>query len=387
MKKSLLACAPSGRSLILSFSICQLQAHPYELKKNERTPKNTYQIQSILTGLERKNLENHLRNFLKNSRPNRYIGGAGHQKAREYLEKTILTMDAQKTGKLTVQEFTPDVEFGKNFYLDDFNQKIIPNFPANDPTYKKWQGFTMEMVKEVQKLAKVTGKNFIWEKKGNKDPESVLVFTANYDSAVIDTKTLKIKPDADGPGADNNGTGVALMLAMIELFQTMDLPKTVRFVFLDYGELSYLGAHAYAESIVKEKKPLGILNFLMLGNDTKRDKEKKLGNMKVYMRKSDEAGFDQDSALSDLINSRGARINSQVKFTPMANGFDSYGHTFFWKLGIPSLVFTQDWEDDFNETRYHTSNDFLETLNLKTFNNSFEYLAGAIISWAFDINR
>jgi Zn-dependent M28 family amino/carboxypeptidase len=204
---------------------------------------------------------------------------------------------------------------------------------------------------------------------------------------VIDTKTLKIKADAEGPGADNNGTGIAMMLAMIELFQTMDLPKTVRFVFLDYGEIAYLGAHSYAESIAKDKKPLGILNFLMLGNDTKRDKEKKLGNMKVYMRKSDEAGFDQDSALADLINSRGAKYNSQVKFAPTANGFDSYGHVFFWKLGIPSLVFTQDWEDDFNEARYHTSNDFPETLNLKTFNNSFEYLTGAIISWAFDINR
>jgi Zn-dependent M28 family amino/carboxypeptidase len=177
---------------------------------------------------------------------------------------------------------------------------------------------------------------------------------------------------------------------MIELFQAIDLPKTVRFVFLDYGEIAYLGAHAYAQSMakdLKEKRPLGILNFLMLGNDTKRDRDKKLGNMKVYMRKSDEAGFDQDNALSDLINSSGAKINSQVKFTKVANGFDSYGHTFFWKLGIPSLVFTQDWEDDFNQTRYHTSNDFPETLNLKTFNNSFEYLAGAIISWAFDINR
>jgi len=373
---------------ILSFSLfCQLNAHSFELRKTDRAPKNLYQVQSAIGTLDRKTLEKHLREFIKAARPNRYIGGAGHLKARDYLEKTILTLDVLKTGVFSVQEFTPNTDYAKSFYLDDFNQKVLPHFPPNDPTYKKWQGFTMEMVKEVQKLASIKGKNFIWEKKGNKNPESVLVFTANYDSAVMDTKTLKIKPDADGPGADNNGTGVAMMLTMIELFQAMDFPKPVRFVFLDYGELAYLGAHAYAESIVKEKKPIGILNFLMLGHDTKRDKEKRFGNMKVYMRKPDEAGYDEDAALADLINNKGAKIISQVKFTPVSNGFDSYGHTNFWKLGIPSIVFTQDWEDDFNQARYHTSNDFPETLNLRTFNYSFEYLAGAVISWAFDINR
>ena len=77
-------------------------------------------------------------------------------------------------------------------------------------------------------------------------------------------------------------------------------------------------------------------------------------------------------------------MTSRVKFKLEPNGFNSSDHINFWGEGFPAITFSQNWETDLNP-RYHSSDDFVETLNLKTWYASYQYITGAVLSWAFDI--
>ena len=123
----------------------------------------------------------------------------------------------------------------------------------------------------------------------------------------------------------------------------------------------------------------------MLGHDSKRnDKEKRFGNFKAYIIKKDQPGSTGDKKLYERLNRIGSKMTSKVKFKLEANSFNSSDHINFWGEGFTAITFTQNWESDLNP-RYHTSNDFVETLNLKTWYASYLYLSGAVLSWVFDI--
>lgn len=101
------------------------------------------------------------------------------------------------------------------------------------------------------------GKNIIWEKLGTTYPEKILVFGAHYDTV------------PGTPGADDNATGVAAMLALAKFFANIDLPVTVRFVGFAREETSKyqeMGSYAYARRCFQRgEKIIGMVSLEMLG--------------------------------------------------------------------------------------------------------------------------
>jgi Zn-dependent M28 family amino/carboxypeptidase len=190
------------------------------------------------------------------------------------------------------------------------------------------------------------------------------------------------------PGADNNATGVVALLAMIEILDKLDLPKTVRIIFFDFEELGFLGSYDYVEKLKLKGSPqkiVGYINLVMLGNDSKRDdKEKKLNNMKIYLRSQNEKGSEDDLNLKALVLDNGKRLYNQIDFRPEANSMNSSSHISFWEAGIPAICMSQNRESDFNP-RYRTPNDFIETLNMNTFTNAFRYITGSVLAWNYDV--
>jgi Zn-dependent M28 family amino/carboxypeptidase len=272
-------------------------------------------------------------------------------------------------------------------YKKDFEKEIVAKYRADDLVYKNWDHFTKAMINILEKNKKTTGSNLIWERKGFIKPDEVLLIGASYDTIVIDKKTFVINEKATMPGADNNASGVACALGLIGILSEMEIPKTVRIVFFDFGELGFLGSKAYLTKLKSGqdlKKISGYVDFLMLGHDTKKtDKTGKLGNMKAYIRKPDEDGSVKDRKLAASLLRK--EKYSGIDFALEENSFNSSNQIHFWEAGIPAIVFTQNWEDDYNADRHHTSNDFPETLNMKTLYNAFKYLSGSVIAWSFDI--
>jgi Zn-dependent M28 family amino/carboxypeptidase len=109
--------------------------------------------------------------------------------------------------------------------------------------------------------------------------------------------------------------------------------------------------------------------------------------MKIYIRKKGVVGSEGDFFLAERLQKVGAKMTSYVKFEIVANSFNSSDHINFWNNGIKAITYTQDWENDFNKKRYHTPNDFVETLNFKSLYNNFLHISGSVLAWSFDIFR
>ncbi|MFT6071407.1 MAG: hypothetical protein ACJAT2_001586 [Bacteriovoracaceae bacterium] len=374
------------RSLLLLLFIFSAEA--IELPKNLRTPKSKSHLKMILKRMKKKEMETKLRDFVKCCRPSRIVGSSGHKDVVPFLINQVKKADTKNTGILIVDQFKPDVLHAMELYQEDFKRKIEGKYPPTDPQYKKWKEFTDSMVKALSENQNTFGKNIIWEKKGYIDPNSVITIGAHFDTISHDKKFKKVLKTNHQPGADDNGTGVAILLGLIEVLSEVDLPKTVRVVFFDYEEMGFLGSRAYIKKYkdqMKKQKFAGYINLEMLGHDSKRlDKKKRLGNFKAYIRTPENSGHSLDKSFYKRLDQGGSEMTSKVKFELDPNGFDSSDHINFWAEGHAAVTFTQNWEEDLNP-RYHTKNDFVETLNLKTWFASYQYITGAVLSWAFDI--
>ncbi|MEK6624054.1 MAG: M28 family peptidase, partial [Bdellovibrionota bacterium] len=189
-------------------------------------------------------------------------------------------------------------------------------------------------------------------------------------------------------GADDNASGVAVAISLIRLLSQIPLPKTVRIVFYDFGQIGSLGAVAMAKNnkeITKSPKFAGHIDLIRLGYDSRdQDTEKKYGNMALYLRDPDAGGFAQAQKLAHGFQQAGKRTVSDISFEIKANDFNQGNGAAYWDLDAPTLIFTQNMESDMNPN-YHTVDDFAETLNYQTLYKSYQFIASGVLSWAFDI--
>jgi hypothetical protein len=324
--------------------------------------------------LEQKQLIKILREFVQSGGQSRLIGNPGHKSARDFLLKFIKTLPH---GNISEQTFSPDVDFGQAFYQNDFDNKVVGVLPAGSPEYKKWYNFTIYMKSVIKKYESFSGNNIIWERKGESD--DVLIIGAHYDTVVHDPNTLKIDEKALAPGADYNGSGVAMALALAQYFSQLEKLKfTVKIVWFDMGALANLGSYHFVKTLEPQAKSkiLGLINLEMLGHDSiTQDAQKKSGNMAAYINQKSAANYSNDQKLLNLLIKNDEACKDVVEFQLKENGFSQSDHFHFWQAGIGAMTLSQDWEDDFNSKRYQTSNDFVETLNFETLYGIYRYLS------------
>ena len=85
-----------------------------------------------------------------------------------------------------------------------------------------------------------------------------------------------------------------------------------------------------------------------------------------------------DLKLYSKLNKYPKEFAVNMKFIPEQNDFKSSDNFRFTDVGIPSVTFSQNWEDDLNPN-YQTSNDFPETLNQRILYKAFQYLGVATL--------
>ena len=258
----------------------------FVLRDYDKKIVNLSSVRKVFRKYKKDLLIGNLRDFVRCCSPNRMVGTVSHAKAAPWLIDRIKSIDSNSL--LYIDEFSPDVDHAISLYEKDFQRQIAGNYPKESQMYKKWNNFTNSMTAHMEKLRTVKGKNIIWEKKGSISPKDVIILGAHYDTVAFDKESLRIDLTSKQPGADNNATGVAALLSLIEVLSSVDLPKTVRIVFFDYQEFGFLGSRAfvqkYKETLEKEKFA-GFVNLLMLGHDTKSsDKNNRFNNFKIYRK-------------------------------------------------------------------------------------------------------
>jgi hypothetical protein len=349
-------------------------------------PKNIFNIKQNISLIKKDNIEELVRAFVRSGLPNRMVGTPGHLGARQFILDTILKIDPNKSGLTYVDSFEPKVEVAKKAFLEDFKESVEKHYEAGSEIYKLGKSFTDSRVSYLKANEKTTGKNIIWEKKGAIRPDEVYVITAHYDGLAL-KEDKSIHATARAPGADDNASGVALAFSMIKLFSVLDIPATVRVVFMDWEEFGGLGSLAFKEkytSEFKNKKLVGIINLEALGHDSKTgDKESRYGNMRAYISKPDEPYYAKEKLFAEKLLEKGKKAHSAPRFKLVSNSEPLEGSPGFWEDSWPSVSFSQNWQDDSNFKRVHTSDDFPETLNFRTLFDSYRFITGALLSMLY----
>ena len=161
--------------------------------------------------------------------------------------------------------------------------------------------------------------------------DDILLITAHYDT--VD----------DVPGANDNGSGVAVVLELARLLANAETDTEIRFIFFDVEEIGLIGAINYVldKSDYEIDRTIGVLNFDMLAGA-------EAGNVKVFSSNG-ETNF-----MFDIL--RSSREFSHVELSRQTIGASD--HMAFHPVLIPGLLFSHEiiWE------QFHNYNDIIDHL-------------------------
>ena len=176
-------------------------------------------------------------------------------------------------------------------------------------------------------------------------PDSFIIICGHFDSVSSD-------PYVSAPGADDNGTGTATVLAAAEILTDYSFEYSIRYICFSGEEQGLRGSQAYAAWAASIGMGIvGVLNFDMLG----------------YW----EPGVEQDLEIETDEPSQWlaqAVLNAADLYTDTPYELHVYGgawwgdHASFWGEGFYAVNNEEawDWGDpDFNPY-YHTSSDLLQ---------------------------
>lgn len=100
--------------------------------------------------------------------------------------------------------------------------------------------------------------NVIAEIPGKGANEELIILLAHLDSIAYDSPDL-------APGADDNASGVAVLLEVARISKTLNLGKSVRFCIFSNEERGQAGSRAYVKSLEDKDRIKAVINLDVLG--------------------------------------------------------------------------------------------------------------------------
>jgi Zn-dependent M28 family amino/carboxypeptidase len=226
-------------------------------------------------------------------------------------------------------------------------------------------GFTHASIKglltpgRTYKTAYPSAVNYIGYLPGSARPERFIVISAHYDH-------LGIKGGKLYPGADDNASGVAAMLALAAWFKAHPPQHTIVFAAFDGEELGLQGARAFLAALPFPKAQLAMdLNLDMVSHND---------NNEIFA-----AGTGYTPAFKPLVEQAAARHTVKVRLGHdrpqiMAGSVEDWtgssDHGPFHEAGVPFLYFGVEDHPD-----YHAPGDTFEHINQAFFTSVAELLA------------
>lgn len=183
--------------------------------------------------------------------------------------------------------------------------------------------------------------------------DSLIVFSAHYDHVG------RMGKNAYFPGANDNGSGVSMLLNLAKYYSQNQPKYSIGFIFFSAEELGLLGSKFYSEN---SPFPLGKIKFLfnldMIGNGDKG------------MTAVNGTEFKRAFNLLKTINKEEKLIKKINPRNPAANS----DHYFFYKKGVPCFfIYTLG---EYSE--YHNIYDKADAVPLHAFENLFRLLTSFV---------
>lgn len=270
-------------------------------------------------------LHDHLTQIVRQRDP--YLNSGGHFFVREYIRETL-----SQWGEVEVHEFKFQGKTHQNLILN-LNSASSSDFPP-------------------------------------------ILIGAHYD-AVLGT-----------PGADDNATGVAVLLEMAEVFASNPLKYPVRLVAFDLEEYGLLGSTAYAKYLKDKQQKLRLmLSLEMLGYCNHAPGSQTYPDL-IQPFYSDRANFIAlVGNLSAILDLNCLRRQMKKNGTPIAvlpdpsagklvpiTGFSD--HRPFWQQKYRAIMVTDTAM--LRNPHYHQASDTIKTLDLDFLTNTCQSLIAAL---------
>lgn len=225
--------------------------------------------------------------------------------------------------------------------------------------------------------------NIVAEIRGTRRPESVVELGAHYDTVPF------------SPGADDNGSGVAGVLAVARALSPDQCAKTIRFVFYTAEEGGMAGSLVHARNIVDNHQEHfeGVIVFESIGYavdepGTQRTPIRiplvvwppRTGNFIAVVgnRKSTFIGkrFEQsaESCEPDLNLYSLKRMGGSLKDAARSD------HASYWEYDLPALMLTDT--ANFRNPNYHQPSDGIDTLDFEFMTQVTRAAAATLFEWA-----
>jgi Zn-dependent M28 family amino/carboxypeptidase len=206
-------------------------------------------------------------------------------------------------------------------------------------------------------------KNIVAEKKGRASPDRVLILGAHYDTV------------PGSPGADDNASGIAVLLEIARGIQSVSLGGTVRLIAFALEEYSYIGSAHYVENLKKGKEEiLGMISLEMVGFTGPRQDYPPYLDPKYYPNVGDFIaiiGNERSQKLLERVCQSFKTHTSQLPLESLLVPGEGKGmeevrlsdHSVFWDQGVPALLATDT--SFLRNPNYHLPSDRIETLNFE----------------------
>ena len=153
------------------------------------------------------------------------------------------------------------------------------------------------------------------------------------------------------PGADDDASGVATVLAAAYLLRECTFEHTIRFIAFSGEEQWMLGSHEYVEEAVQnEDNIVAVLNVDMIGFAPTPDDASKI---KIYDNGAPGWVTDFTVNISEM-------YSEYIHLTAIPSGYADSDQTYFWDYGFDGIFYH---EYNFNDY-YHTSQDTISHLNI-----------------------
>ena len=282
------------------------------------------------------------------------------QLEKQYLRQAFLVIGEVKNQKLNHPERL------KQITSNAFKAKGIIYAAEKKLTWSvstKWDDFAKIYVKDgllkpYQTSAKITvssqikshsTQNVIGYIEGSKYKDSFVVFTAHYDHLGMMGK------DAMFPGANDNASGVAMLLDLVNHYSKNKPEYNIAFMFFAGEEAGLFGSYFYTQNPLFPLKQISLLlNLDLMGTG---DKGLTAVNATVFPDEFQELQLvNMDGDFLPTIASRGKAQNSD--------------HHYFTENGVKSFFFYLMGDYHF----YHDVDDKAEALPLSKYNEAFKLI-------------
>ena len=276
-------------------------------------------------------------------------------------------------------------EYIRREFAEAFGEQAVylQAFPISKSTARSRVRENREGIDKVDS----TAFNVVATLPGSDPNAGYYVLCAHYDATAVRSVGWNWREDP-APGADDNASGVALVLESARALAGQKFPWTIKFIAFSGEELGLFGSRAYAEeALLNNDRILGVFNFDMIGfNDLSERLElvSNPGSLWLVEAMRSVNGLYDIGLRVDVLEDAGAGLSDHAPF--WARGYDAV-------LGIENYLPTDTTtvgvrRGDYRiNVQYHSMVDLPDSLNYGLMQRVTRLAVGTLAQYGVGVGK